>query len=65
MFRDPFKVLKNCDKLWAYLFGNWWTPFKGEKRQLIRLGVRVGNSPRIEDAVGNDEKTAYPRGSSL
>jgi hypothetical protein len=65
VFRDPFTVFKDCDKLRAYLFGSWWKPFQGEKRQLIGLGVRVGTSPRAEDGVGNSEETVHLRGSSL
>jgi hypothetical protein len=65
VFRDPFTVFKDCDKLRAYLFGSWWKPFQGEKRQLIGLGVRVGTGPRAEDGVGNSEETVHLRGSSL
>src|SRR6186713_1637601 len=34
VFRNPFTVFKNPKKLRVFLFGSWWKPFQGEKRQL-------------------------------
>jgi hypothetical protein len=50
----------------AYIFGNFYkSPFPGHPRQLIGLGVRIGTSPRIQDAFGNDENNVHFRGSWL
>jgi hypothetical protein len=53
---NPFQLVKEPEKIGSYLFGNIYkSPCVGREDTfcLIGLGVRLGASPRIEDAVGN------------
>jgi len=73
---DPAEVVehfgKDPKKVGSYLFGtfykssNVWREKGGDSRlQLVGLGVRLGTSPRIEDAVGNEPNVWYLCGTYL
>lgn len=51
-----------------WLFGNWWkstkTTHANAPLQLMGLGVRLSQSPNIEDAEGNGEKIVYSEGNT-
>lgn len=59
------------DALRPWVFGNWWKIEDSTNDhysnysfpQLIGIGVRVSNSPRIHDAEGNSEEKVTYRGS--
>jgi hypothetical protein len=58
---DPYKV-------GSYIFGNWYqSPFQGQEGRLmlIGLGVRLGTSPHIGDALGNKPDECFLAGSYL
>jgi hypothetical protein len=58
---DPYTV-------GSYLFGNWWkSPYAGQddSLMLIGLGVRLGTSPAIGDALGNRPDEWFLAGSYL
>jgi hypothetical protein len=65
VYSQPSAAFENADKLRPYVFGNWWKSATDGCDQLIGLGVRVGTSPRPEDAVGNREDMVHMRGSSF
>jgi hypothetical protein len=53
-----------------WIFGNWWILHEEKgvavpQYQLIGIGVRIGKTPYIEDAEGNDKTTVKHRGSQL
>ena len=49
-----------------WLYGNWWrSPAPETPMQLIGLGVRLGTSPSIQDAVGSTKKEVRLRGTQL
>jgi hypothetical protein len=61
LVEDPYKV-------GSYLFGNWWkSPYTGQddRLMLIGLGVRLGTSPAIGDALGNKPDRWFLAGSYL
>jgi hypothetical protein len=64
----PCNLVKDPYKVGSYLFGNWWkSPYTGQDDQLtlIGLGVRLGTSPAIGDALGNKPDRWFLAGSYL
>ena len=61
---EPYDVVR------PWIFGNWWILHEEKvgtapQYQLIGIGVRIGKTPYIGDAEGNDKTTVKHRGSQL
>lgn len=63
----PRSVAQDPEKVGSYLFGNWYqSPYEGDDSlKLIGLGVRLGTSPLIGDALGNKPEEWFLAGTYL
>lgn len=64
----PATLVADPHKYGSYLFGNWYqSPYQGQEKRLllIGLGVRLGTSPSIGDAIGNKPDEWFLAGSYL
>lgn len=64
----PRSLMGENEEVGSYIFGNWWkSPFQGQEDRLmlVGLGVRLGTSPSIGDAVGNKPDEWFLAGTYL
>lgn len=63
----PRSIAQDPEKVGSYLFGNWYqSPYQGDDSlKLIGLGVRLGISPFIDDALGNKPDDWFLAGTYL
>jgi hypothetical protein len=63
----PGSLVSDPERYGSYIFGNWYqSPFVGDDSlKLIGLGVRLGTSSAIADALGNKPDQWFLAGSYL